>query len=64
MDDRIQLLVKGKDKETQEEQVFPLSLHRRYVACLYKDQYGIAVSTTFGKIYRVEQTLKELEEQL
>jgi hypothetical protein len=35
----------GKNKETHEEEVFDLTLSNSEVACVYKDKYGVAVST-------------------
>jgi hypothetical protein len=52
----------SKNKETQEEEIFELNINKRDIACLYKDQYGVAVTTYGGKFYRVKHTLKELEE--
>lgn len=54
----------GKNKETQLEEVFDLTLPNEDVACLYKDKYGIAVSTRQGKVYKVTQSMDELLEQL
>jgi hypothetical protein len=53
-----------KNKETQEEEIFELSLENEEIACLYEDQHGIAVSTRKGSVFRVTQTMKELQEQL
>jgi hypothetical protein len=58
------LQVIGRNKETQEEEVFELPLPNSDVACIYKDKYGVAVSTRQGKVYRVIQKMTELEEQL
>lgn len=59
---RIKLNVISKNRDTQEEELYELSLNKRDIACLYKDQYGVAVTTYGGKFYRVKHTIKELEE--
>ena len=60
----MKLSVMGRNKETQEEEIFELKLENEEIACLYKDRYGIAVSTRQGKVFRVTQTIEELQEQL
>jgi len=60
----MKLHVIGKNKETQEEEVFELRLEEDEIACLYKDRNGIAVSTRQGKVFRVTQTFEEIQEQL
>ena len=56
----MKIKVIGKNKETQEDEVFDLNLEASEVACFYKDKYGIAVSTKQGKVYRVSMTMDEL----
>lgn len=58
------LNVIGKNRETQEQEIFQLRIDNSRIACLYKDKYGVVVTTGQGKSYRVTQTLEELEEQL
>lgn len=58
----ITLRVWGKNKETQERELFDLKIHKDDIACLYGDRYGVAVSMLQGKIYRVEHTIVELQE--
>ena len=60
----MRLNVIGKNKETQEEEVFELRLENEEIACLYKDRNGVAVSTKQGKVFRVVQTFEEIQEQL
>ena len=59
-----QIKVFGKNKETQEQEVYELFIDPRNIACLYKDQYGVAITTKQGKFYRVDHSMKELEELL
>ena len=60
----MKLNVMGRNKETQKEEIFELKLENEEIACLYKDRHGIAVSTRQGKVFRVTQTMEELQEQL
>lgn len=53
----------GKNKETQEEEIFELRIDNDDIACLYKDRNGVAVSTRQGKIFRVTQTMEQLQQQ-
>ena len=57
------LHVIGRNKETQEEEIFELRVDNEEVACLYKDRNSVAVSTRQGKVFRVTQTMEELQEQ-
>lgn len=59
----MKLHVIGRNKVTQEEEVFELVIDDEEVACLYKDRNGVAVSTRQGKVFRVTQTMEELQEQ-
>jgi len=61
---KVVLNVLGKNKETQEQQIYDLHINTKEIACLYKDKYGVAFTTYEGKFYRVTQSLKELEELL
>lgn len=59
---KVSLIVIKKNRDTQEEDYFELRINTKDIACLYKDQYGVAITTREGKFYRVKHTLKELEE--
>lgn len=59
---RVLLKVFGKNKETDEPEVFELSLPVDDVACLYRDRYGVAVTTHQGKFYRLDHSLEELKD--
>ena len=61
---KIVLNVLGKNKETQEQEVFEFHIYTDEIACLYKDRYGVAVSTKQGKFYRVTHTIAELKEMI
>ena len=61
---KIILHVIGKNRETDEQEVFELGVFQDQIACLYKDRYGVAVTTRQGKFYRVTQTITELKELL
>lgn len=53
-----------KNKETQQEELGEANLRMEDIACFYKDQYGVFVVTHGGRTYKVNNTLKELEELL
>lgn len=56
----ISLIVINKDRDTQEESYFELKINKENIACLYKDRYGVAITTCQGKFYRVKHSLQEL----
>lgn len=58
------LNVIGKNKETQEEEVFELKISFEEVGCLYKDRNGVIVTTKQGKSFRVTQKFNDILEQL
>lgn len=53
-----------KDKETEEIIEYELKLYKNEVACIYKDRYGVYVSTYGGKLYKVKHTLEEVQAEL
>lgn len=61
---KVIIKVFGKNKETQESEVFELRIYSDNVACLYKDRYGVGITMNNGKFYRVNHTLQELKEIL
>jgi DNA polymerase elongation subunit (family B) len=40
---------------------YELKLYKHDVSCLYKDKYGVYVTTHGGRLYKVKHTLEELE---
>jgi len=50
-----------KEKETEEIIEYELKLYKHDVSCLYKDKYGVYVTTHGGRLYKVKHTLEELE---
>jgi hypothetical protein len=51
-----------KDNETGEQQPYELYIYTNDIACLYRDKYGVAITTVGGRYYRVNHTVKEIEE--
>ena len=61
---RVKLEGIRKNRDTDQEELYELNINTKDIACLYKDRYGVAVTTHGGKFYRVNHTLKELEQEL
>ena len=61
---KVQIQIIGKNKETQEQEIYSMGMYPEDIACLYKDKYGVALTTLQGKFYRVNHELKELRELL
>ena len=51
-----------RDRDTEEEVSYELHINTDDIACIYKDRYGVAITTHGGKFYRVNHTEKELQE--
>ena len=52
-------------KDEQDNMVeYELKLYKHEIACLYKDRYGVYVSTYSGKLYKVKSSLEDLEKEV
>lgn len=60
----IKLKAIKKNNETNKEEPYDLSINTKDIACLYKDKYGVAITTYGGKFYRVNHSIEELQELL
>jgi len=61
---KVQVQIIGKNKETQEQEIYSMNVYPGDVACIYKDRYGVAFTTLQGKFYRVNHTFQEMEDIL
>ena len=54
-----------RDKENENQEVkYELNIRLNDINCIYKDIYGVYIYTKFGRLYKVDHKLEELEKEV
>jgi hypothetical protein len=58
---RIKLIGLSRDKDLNQDAPYELNVNTNDIICLYKDKYGCYISTIYGRLYRVDHSISDLE---